>query len=190
MDSGAAATLFAALDRELWLVTAAASGRRSGLIATFVSSASIVSEMPRLLVGLARQHFTWELIEASGAFGIHLLREANIEWVWRFGMHSGRDSDKFTGLVTHAADTGSPLLEGTAGWMDCRVEARMDTGDRMVYLAEILAVEACAAGPPLTMRRLIELAPRDRLDELKRQLQEDSVIDAQAIHGFRQRQSR
>ena len=66
MDLTAASTLFAWLGRELWLVTAQAGGRRGGLIATFVNQASIVPEMPRVLVGLARQHHTWELVEASG----------------------------------------------------------------------------------------------------------------------------
>jgi flavin reductase (DIM6/NTAB) family NADH-FMN oxidoreductase RutF len=189
MDVSAAGTLLASLDREVWLVTAAAAGRRSGLIATFVSSASIVPDIPRLLVGIARQHFTWGLIEASDAFALHLLREVNIDWVWRFGLNSGRQGDKFAGVATRTAFTGSPLLEGAMGWLDCRVEARLDTGDRTVYLADVVAADAGHAGPPLTMRRLIELAPRDRVEELKRQLQADSAIDAQAIRAWRQRQS-
>src|SRR6516225_9780017 len=75
MDSTAASTLIAWLDRELWLVTSQAGDRRGGLIATFVNPASIVADLPRMLVGLARQHHTWEVVEASGAFALHLLGE-------------------------------------------------------------------------------------------------------------------
>ncbi len=57
-----AAALFARTDRELWLLTAAAGGRRGGLIATFVSQASIVPDLPRVVVGLAKQHHTWQLV--------------------------------------------------------------------------------------------------------------------------------
>ncbi len=47
MDVTAAAALIAWLDPAVWLVTAAANGRRSGLIATFVNPASIVADLPR-----------------------------------------------------------------------------------------------------------------------------------------------
>src|SRR6185295_15020482 len=86
------------IDRELWLVTAEHQGRRGGLIATFVSNASIVPEAPRMIVGIAKQHHTHGLIEASGAFTLHLLDESHIELVWRFGLKTGRDADKFADL--------------------------------------------------------------------------------------------
>src|SRR5438552_135293 len=106
MDATAASTLFAWLDQEVWLVTAQAADRRSGLIATFVNQASIVPDLPRVLVALSKQHFTWELVEASGAFALHLLAEEQIELVWRFGLESGRDTDKLAGLSVTTAVTG------------------------------------------------------------------------------------
>jgi flavin reductase (DIM6/NTAB) family NADH-FMN oxidoreductase RutF len=187
LDLTAANTLLALLDREVWLVTAAAGGVRGGLIATFVNPASIVPEVPRLLVGLARQHHTWQLVEASGALGLHLLAEDNLDWVWRFGLACGRDRDKFEGLQVHAADTGSPLLDGAVGWLDCRVEARLDTGDRTVYLAGVVGCRVTRPAPPLTTRRLMELAPPPLLAELKRQFQHDGRIDAEAIRAWRGR---
>jgi len=94
IDPTAASTLFAWLDREIWLVAAQADSRRGGLIATFVNQASIVPDMPRMLVGLSRQHYTWELIEESNAFSLHLLGEQHLDWVWRFGLARlpGRES--------------------------------------------------------------------------------------------------
>src|SRR5262245_59428488 len=67
------------LDREIWLVTAEHESRRAGLIATFGSNASIVPESPRMLIGIAKQHHTWSVIEASRAFTLHLLDETQIE---------------------------------------------------------------------------------------------------------------
>src|SRR5262245_53477403 len=138
MDVTAATTLFAWLDRELWLLTAASGGRRGGLIATFVTQVSIVPDLPRVLVALARQHHTTGLVEASGAFALHLLGEENLELVWGFGLESGRDRDKFAGLETTTSGVGNPLLIGTVGWLDCRVEAKLDVGDRLVYTAEVV----------------------------------------------------
>src|SRR5579859_7129493 len=98
VDVSAATSLFARLDREIWLLTSQADGRRGGLIATFVNQASIVPDMPRVLVGLAKHHYTWELVQASSVFALHLLGERHLEWVWRFGLSSARQGDKFAGL--------------------------------------------------------------------------------------------
>src|SRR5947209_1809805 len=120
MDNTAASTLFAWLDRELWLVTAQAGVRRGGLIATFVNQASIVPDVPRMLLGVAKAHHTWELIEASGAFALHLLGEDQLDLVWRFGLDSGRERDKLVGLEWSAGKTGCPLLANAIGWLDCQ----------------------------------------------------------------------
>jgi flavin reductase (DIM6/NTAB) family NADH-FMN oxidoreductase RutF len=130
--------IFERLDRELWVVTASAGERRSGLVATYVARVSLVPELPRVTVALAKHHFTHELIEASGALAMHLVGEDQIEWVWRFGIRSGREVDKLHGLATSTGASGSPILSAAPAWLDCRVEARMDTGDRTVYLAEVL----------------------------------------------------
>ena len=81
MECAEIAALFADLDRELWLITAQAGTRRGGLIATSVSQASIVPELPRLVVGVARQHHTWQLIEQAEAFVLHLLADEDLPLV-------------------------------------------------------------------------------------------------------------
>lgn len=177
--------LFAQTDRELWLVTARAGARQGGLIATFVCHASLPPELPRVLVAIAKQHHTWQLIEDSGAFALHLVGEEQLDHVWRFGLASGRDVDKFAGRAVQQGTTGSPLLEDTLGWVDCRVEARFDTGDRTAYLAEVVDAQLHRRDPPLTMRRLLQLAPADKLQELRRQREHDSAVDAAAIRSWR-----
>lgn len=47
-----------ALDREIWVVTAAAGARRGALTATWVSPVSVDPDRPMLLAGLAPNHFT------------------------------------------------------------------------------------------------------------------------------------
>ena len=65
---------------------------------------------------------------------MHLIDETQLDWVWRFGLQSGSDVDKLAGLQSHTGATGSPLLPEALAWFDCRVESRLDSGDRTVYL--------------------------------------------------------
>jgi flavin reductase (DIM6/NTAB) family NADH-FMN oxidoreductase RutF len=180
-----AAAVWARTDRPLWLITAQAGARRGGMMATFVSPASIVPALPRVLIGIAVHHHTRELIEASGVFGLHTIAEEHLEWVWRFGLRSGRAGDKLAGLATRTAATGTPLLRDAVAWLDCRVEARLDTGDRTVYLAEVLDAQAALEREALSLRRFREIAPADKLRELAEQTARDSVSDAEAIGRWR-----
>lgn len=179
--------IFRTLDRELWVVTAQAGGRRGGLIATTVSQASIVPDMPRVLVGIAMQHHTWRLIEESRAFTLHLLRGEQLDWVWQFGSQSGRDADKFAGLSVRAAASGSPLLPDALAWLDCSVEASLDTGDRTVYLAKVLDCGQNGDEPPLTARAAFARATPEQLQQLRTQQEADAAVDAAAIAAWRQR---
>jgi flavin reductase (DIM6/NTAB) family NADH-FMN oxidoreductase RutF len=173
------------LNSELWVVTAKLGERSGGLIATFVSAASIAPECPRVVVGLAKQHATWELVEGSGAFGLHLIDETRVDWVWRFGLQTGRGRKKFDGLAWHEGPSGSPLLDEALAWLDCRVEARMDTGDRTIYLAEVIAARGGGGDPALTVQRMLQLATPEQRQEMKRQRLADGGIDAERIRAWR-----
>lgn len=164
-------------DREIWLITATHENTRAGLIATFVSSASIVPEMPRMLIGIAKQHHTWGIIEKSRTFNLHLLDDSQIDLVWRFGLQSGRTIDKFAGLAK---------IEPVA-WMECKVEASLDSGDRTIYLGEVVEGRIEKNAPLLTLKRVLELAPPERLAELREGMKRDALVDAAAILSWRQR---
>lgn len=172
-------------DREIWRVTSAHEERRGGLIATFVSSASIIPELPRMMLGIAKQHHTHGLIQASGAFMLHLLDESHVDWVWRFGLESGRTLDKLAGLPWSPGATGSPRLPGTLAWIDCRVETSLDIGDRTMFVVDVIEAKLEGEATPLTVQRLLALAPADKLQALKDAMNRDAAIDAAAIRAWR-----
>src|SRR5262249_58504984 len=122
------------------------------------NEASIAPALPRVIIGLSRQHATWELVQASGAFALHLLAPEQLDLVWRFGTQSGRDVEKFAGLSFRAGVSGSPVLNDVPGWLECRVEASLDTGDRTCFLAQGIDGNLISAGPGPTGPQLLRLA--------------------------------
>jgi flavin reductase (DIM6/NTAB) family NADH-FMN oxidoreductase RutF len=185
MDVAQVGKVYAQLDPPLWLVTAAHGGRRGGFIATTVSQASIVDVMPRQLITVNKRHHTHSLIEAGGAFAMHLIDETQLDLVWRFGLCSGRDVDKLAGLPFHVGATGSPLLPEALAWFDCRVENRMDSGDRTIYLAAVVDGRLERSGSPLTNNRFFAIAPPDRRKVMDEQYLQDARLDAAAIQHWR-----
>ena len=173
------------LNPELWLVTAAADGRCGGLIATFVTRAAIVAEAPRVAAGFAVRHHTWELIEASGRFCAHLLPQDAADLVIRFGTRSGHAVDKFADFTAALSPGGCPLVQEALSWLDCRVEARLPTGDRTIYLAEVTAGEVLREGEPLQLSDLPGLLPPETLALMEAQYRRDAEADAAAIAARR-----
>jgi len=189
MDVAQISKVYAQLDPPLWLVTAAHGERRGGFIATTVAQASIVSEMPRQLITVNKRHYTHGLIEASEAFAMHLIDETQLDLVWRFGLQSGRDVDRFAGLLFRTGTTGSPLLPAALGWFDCRVEDRMDSGDRTIYLVAVVDGRLERTDPPLANRRFFEIAPPDKQKIMDEQYERESRLDAKAIQQWRDQRS-
>ncbi|EGV16851.1 flavin reductase family protein [Thiocapsa marina] len=182
---GAINDVFHLYDPPLWLVTARDGARRGGFIATAATRASIVHEIPRMLVAVAKHHHTWGLIEASGSFALHLIAADDIASVRRFGLASGHQLDKFADRPRRHTPAGSPLIEEAMSWMDCRVEARMDIGDRTTYLAEVTAGAVLRRGPVLTVAALLRDAPEADRAELKRLYAKDQETDRAAILAWR-----
>ncbi|MCG6895888.1 MAG: flavin reductase family protein [Thiocapsa sp.] len=183
----AVSEIFHLYDPPLWLVTARAGARRGGFVATSATRASIVPDLPRMLVAVAKHHHTWELIESSGGFALHLLCADDLASVWRFGLVSGHQVDKLADLSLPATPNGAPLLTSALCWLDCRVEDRLDTGDRTAYLAAVTGGEVLRRGPPLTVAGVLHHAPEARRAELKRLYAEDQTTDRAAILAWRRR---
>ena len=172
-------------ERTAWILTARDGEEMSGLVATFVNTASLVPALPRLVTGLARHHYTWDLIRRSRSFAAHVIDEAQSDLIWRFGLASGRQVNKFADLAWRRGQTGSPVLERAMAWLDCAVEAELDIGDRTIYVAAVLDGGVNRAGTPLTANRILEVATpeqRQRMDEDRRR---DEQIDAAAMLAWR-----
>lgn len=169
--------VFSSIDREVWIVTAATDRSRGGLVATWIAQASIDREQPIVLAGIAPNHFTAELIDASGTFALHLLTTQQIHHAWNFGVGSGRERDKLAGVETFRATTGTPILKDCLAWLDCRVFATESTGDRTYYWADVVAGDLLVEGSPLTESQLMRLATVEQ--KLHLRTGRDADIDIQ-----------
>ncbi|MCB9875389.1 MAG: flavin reductase family protein [Planctomycetaceae bacterium] len=168
--------VFGSIDREVWIVTAGDASRRGGLVATWVSQASIDREHPLVLIGIAPNHFTAELIDASGGFGLHLISADQVHHAWNFGIGSGRERDKFKRVAIAPIEAASPILDDCLSWLDCRVFAAERTGDRTFYWADVVAGGAVSEGSPLTESQLIQLATDEQKQLLRAGRDADIVI--------------
>jgi flavin reductase (DIM6/NTAB) family NADH-FMN oxidoreductase RutF len=151
--------VFRLVDREIWIITVATDdGRRGGLVATWVSQASIDVENPMLVAGLAPNHYTAELIDSAKIFAAHLITAEQIELVWRFGLGAGRDTDKLEGLSLRQGSRSECVLQECLAWLACEVVGRYGGGDRIYYFAKVLDGGRNFEGEPLRQSKLLAKA--------------------------------
>jgi flavin reductase (DIM6/NTAB) family NADH-FMN oxidoreductase RutF len=172
-------------DGVVWIVTAADGSRRGGLTATWLFPASIDPARPVVLAGIAPNHYTAELIERSRTFVAHLLRADQVRLAWEFAKDSGRERDKLAGLRFATGVTGAPILANCLAWLECRVFARYDTGDRRFYWADVEAGSILAQGPPLREQAFIGgLSPAERV-LLAARREADAVVQRPLADAWR-----
>ena len=160
-------SVFRHVNREVWIVTSSVGERRGGLVATWVSRASLDSDRPAVLIGIAPNHYTAEIIDSSKAFALHLITREQIDIAWNFAIGSGRIRDKFANIDATTGQTGSPILTRCLAWIECQVFARLPSGDRTYYWADVVAAENFADDVPLRERDLIEAASKEQLELLR-----------------------
>ena len=138
-------------------------------IAVAIAAASIVPQRPRLIVQIYHTNFTHGLIVSSGVLAINFLDREQLPLIWQLGMRSGRDGDKLESVSHTTGATGSPLLEGCYGYLDCRVVNAMDGGDMTSFLVEVVAGRT-NGGDRMTWRDARPRLPSRWADEWDRKI--------------------
>lgn len=112
---------------------------------------SVSLEPPLVLFTPARTSRAWPVIERFGSFCVNLLAADQVAIAERM---ASRGTDKFAGLDWAPSPvTGSPLLRGGLGYVDCRIEAVHDGGDHLVVLGRVVDLAATGETEALTFYR-------------------------------------
>jgi 3-hydroxy-9,10-secoandrosta-1,3,5(10)-triene-9,17-dione monooxygenase reductase component len=105
---------------------------------------------PLIALAPSVQSRSWRRIASSGAFAINILSAAQRRLCLTFGQGGARDKFAVTGW--DPALSGSPLIHGALGWLDCRIEAVHPGGDHHLVVGRVEDLKA-RPGEPLLFYR-------------------------------------
>jgi flavin reductase (DIM6/NTAB) family NADH-FMN oxidoreductase RutF len=170
MDPSQTYDLLRNLTTPVVAITCSRSGALNGMITDGAIRASIVPDMPRLVVQIHKWHLTHEIVSETGRFAAHLLHRDQMDVVTRLGFASGRDTDKLTDIPHRIGTTGCPILEDCYAWFDCTVINRMDTGCSTLFLGQAMEVGRGRGEEVLEPAHLREALPPEFRDRYPRNL--------------------
>ncbi len=96
-----------------------------------------VSLDPQLVVfSPAKTSRAWPLIQRSGAYCVNLLAADQVDLSNRM---ASRGVDKFADVSwSPSPETGSPLLDGIIGYVDCRIHTVHEAGDHLLVVGRVV----------------------------------------------------
>lgn len=116
-----------------------------------------VSHRPALVVvHIAPQRYTHDLIMGAKEFGLSILSEDQVEISQHAGTLSGRNTDKFeSGIIKTKPSRviSTPVLEGCIATMECRLEKAIAMGDHTIFVGRVVALEKDPNKKPLLLHR-------------------------------------
>jgi flavin reductase (DIM6/NTAB) family NADH-FMN oxidoreductase RutF len=129
------------------VATAAHHGVQHGMTVTSFTSLSLTP--PQILVSLAQNTRTHDLVTRSRLFGISILSAEQQEISNRFAGRVEDEPDRFNGLETFTLATGAPLIAGGLAHLDCHVVTTLGSGTHTIFIGEVLAAQNAGDGEPL-----------------------------------------
>jgi flavin reductase (DIM6/NTAB) family NADH-FMN oxidoreductase RutF len=130
------------------VVTTRGEEHAYGMTANAFSSVSL--DPPLVLVCVMSGSEGSEHLERNGVFAINILHAAQ-EPVSRYfaSRERPRGRDAFNEVPHRIGSSGSPIIEGAVGFLDCRLHATYDAGDHQIFIGEVLELGFDPAGEPL-----------------------------------------
>jgi len=114
-------------------------------IFTVAWTGTICSDPPMVSISVRRERYSYGIIEKTGEFVINLTTEALASAADFCGVRSGRDIDKYEvlGLTPgKSCKVKAPTVDESPVSIECRVTQSIDLGSHVMFLAEVLCVQA------------------------------------------------
>lgn len=113
----------------------------NAMVANWVTQASF---SPRLMaVGLQKTCYTHGVVEEGRVFCVNLFKKEDQDAMMPFTKGRAKNPDKMKeATYTEAPETGCPVLEGAAAYIECKVVAILDIGgDHVIMIGEAIGAE-------------------------------------------------
>ncbi len=129
------------------VVTASYKGVTHGMTVSSFTSVSL--NPPQVLISLAQNARTHDLVKHSRHFGVSLLSAGQEDISNLFAGRVPDEQDRLAGVETFKIISNTPLIKNGIAFFDCRVIATFSSGTHTLFIGEVLAAQSREDGEPL-----------------------------------------
>ena len=118
------------------VITTRFGNKTNGMTASWVAQVSFNPTL--IMVSIAPQRYTHDLIQKGKIFAVNILADYQAEIGKQLGFTSGRKVEKLAGIKTVQKKTGAPILKDCFGYLDCKMLSAIRAGDHIIFLGEVV----------------------------------------------------
>lgn len=133
------------------IVTTSVDGLYHGMTANAVTSVSLSPTL--ILVCVDNRARTRRYVEEAGAFAVSILSEDQQNLSVYFAGPRDEGPNELEGIPYRLGETGSPIIEGALGYLDCRLVAAYPGGDHTIFVGEVVDADFTTGRLPLIYHR-------------------------------------
>jgi flavin reductase (DIM6/NTAB) family NADH-FMN oxidoreductase RutF len=123
-------------------------GKPKGFTANSFTSVSL--DPPLVLVCVDKAASCYPAFAGTHHFGINILSHGQQHVSKAF---ASKLADKFEGMPWVSGVTGSPIFPDSAAWLDCKLHQRIEAGDHLILIGEVLDFGHAPTQPALGYHR-------------------------------------
>lgn len=124
------------------VTTLDSAGRPRGMTANSFTSVSLDPAL--ILVCVAKSAPIMTVLDRTEGFVVNILEERQRDLSQRFATPG---IDKFLGLTWHPGSSGAPILDSTLAHLDCSMHQRVDAGDHVILIGQVMDFARNDAAP-------------------------------------------
>ncbi len=145
MDTAAKKTALRMIPYGLYVLTAEShEGEVGAATVNWVTQASF--EPPLVVVGVKADSNVHAIIKQSKAFALNVLGKGQQAQAFAFFKPAKRDGDTVSGEPFRKGTLGTPLLQSTPAYVECKLVECVERGDHSIMIGEV--VDAGVAQEP------------------------------------------
>lgn len=129
------------------VVTTNIDGHYHGVTLTSFTSLSL--DPPLVLICVDRSIQTHERLSTAPAFAINILARDQTFFAEQFAGWTPLADPAFKRVPHDLGQTGTPLIRGCIGWIECRPWATYDGGDHTIFVGQVEHLALGEADDPL-----------------------------------------
>ncbi|HVZ80791.1 MAG TPA: flavin reductase family protein [bacterium] len=134
----------------LYVLTSRAGDKVAASTVSWVTQASF--QPPLIATGIKKDSHTYQVVSESGTFVLNFLGKDQKETAQKFFKHVEPQGNTLAGeAFQESAALKTPFFPGMAGHVECKVTGKLDQGDHVVVLAEVVGAEEGPLEGPLLL---------------------------------------
>jgi flavin reductase (DIM6/NTAB) family NADH-FMN oxidoreductase RutF len=107
---------------------------------------------PLVAVGIKQDSHPYAVVKGSGAFALNVLGADQQEIAQRFFGTVTPEGNRLGPVTFRPGTTGSPVINESPAWWECRVVGVLEQGDHHVFLGEVVEAGVNNDTPTLLLR--------------------------------------